>query len=103
MMADLEDVRKMDGYIGSIAFSADGEQIAVTSPRGGQLQVFDTRSGNLGHAIALPDVCGVAIIEQDFILTSGTGEIRRSKAVALRSRNMTNVQWDNHLVPIDVV
>lgn len=98
--ANFDDMRMMDGYVGSIAFSADGEQIAVTSPRGGQLQIFETHTGFLLDAVALPDVCGVAAVGQDFILTSGTGSIMRGQASELHSRKMTDVQWDNHLVSI---
>ncbi len=100
MDAPQDDVRNMQGYIGSIAFGADGKTIAVTSPRGGLLQLFDAQAGRLMQSEPLTDVCGVAAIGGQFAVTSGTGEMRQTNGANLRPGTQAALQWDNHLIPI---
>ncbi|MGB0901671.1 DUF1513 domain-containing protein [Halocynthiibacter sp.] len=92
--------QQMHGYGGSVSFSGDGSQIAVTSPRGGVLQVFDA-DGAFYHQHHLPDVCGVAPDRQGgFLVTAGTGDIARVQGTDLQIVSRHGVQWDNHLVPV---
>ncbi|WP_167647658.1 DUF1513 domain-containing protein [Mameliella alba] len=89
-----EQAARMQGYAGSVALLADAREVAITSPRGGLLQVFDLGSGALKRTIDMVDVCGVAASGTDFLLTSGTGEVRGETHVT------HDLHWDNHLVPI---
>ncbi len=102
MSAPIEDVRGMEGYVGSIAFSPDGQTIAVTSPRGGLLQLYDANAANLSQSLSLSDVCGVAAFGRTLTVSSGTGEMRQMKGAAQILQHRTDVQWDNHLIPIPV-
>ena len=91
----LDGAEDMHGYIGSIALSDDGSEIAVTSPRAGLVQVFDAATASYTRSIALTDVCGVAAAPEDFIVTSGTGIVQRLSG---RLNPEKPLMWDNHLV-----
>ena len=101
LMQSLPDqLRDMDGYVGSIACSRDGQSIAVTSPRGGIVQIYDARSLKLSKAIPLEDVCGVTMIGPSFTVTSGTGEMRHIGLRQAQAIHQSDLMWDNHLVPV---
>ncbi len=90
---------RMRGYAGSVAMSPDGE-VAITSPVGGQVQVFDAVTGALKRESAQRDVCGVAWAGGGFVLTTGIGEVWHEEA---RKPAATHgLHWDNHLVPLPV-
>lgn len=100
MKASLNEVRQMQGYIGSIALSADGKMIAVTSPRGGLVQYYDVASGSHSGSLVIPDVCGVAVVGNSLVLSAGTGEMRRVTSGTPSMLKRVDLSWDNHLVPI---
>ncbi len=100
MVADPNSIREMDSYIGSVAFSADGGLIAVTSPRGGQIQIYDVHSTTLKEKVMLKDVCGVSASESGFIATSGIGMLGAISEEQANLFRATNLIWDNHLVQI---
>ncbi|WP_224825091.1 DUF1513 domain-containing protein [Cognatishimia sp. MH4019] len=91
------DWRAMRGYIGSVAFSTSGLQLAVTSPRGGRVQLFDTQTATLQDQVQMADVCGVATTRDGLVVTSGTGAIR---FLSGRTTPVPGLRWDNHLVAI---
>ena len=93
-----DDLRRLDGYIGSIAFSKDGRSIAATSPRGGVLHLYDARNTCLKDSVDLEDVCGVAPHSDGFTVTSGTGLLCGLRGQNLQSRSRAKHAWDNHLV-----
>lgn len=92
--------RHLQGYIGSIAYHADGTQIAVTSPRGGMLHIYDTQSQQLSHTFAIPDVSGVAAAQDGFIVSSGAGELQRVLSTGDVKPTRAGLAWDNHLVAL---
>lgn len=78
-------------YVGSIKSSADGEQIALTSPRGGLAIILGAQNQAVLDVRAVADVCGVAPERSGFAFSTGRGDI-------LASRNaLIDVSWDNHL------
>ncbi|MFV1527913.1 MULTISPECIES: DUF1513 domain-containing protein [unclassified Phaeobacter] len=100
MAEDDPRLRNLDGYGGSLAFSRDGTQIAVTSPRGGVVQIADCASGALLHEVRLADVCGLTGAGAGFIVTTGTGEVSTIRNGTLTHLGRADLAWDNHLVPI---
>lgn len=102
MSAPTEDVRRMEGYVGSIAFSPDGQTIAVTSPRGGLLQLYDATVQNLSQSLTLSDVCGVAAFGRTLTVSTGMGEMRQMEGTEQIFHRRTDMQWDNHLIPIPI-
>jgi uncharacterized protein len=90
---------RMRGYAGSVAFSGDGTQVGITSPRGGMAHFFDVSDGTLAAAVALTDVCGLAAHPGGYAATDGLGGIR---VIAVDGPALPEtrgeVAWDNHLV-----
>ena len=63
MRAMRDQMSDMQGYIGSSAFAGYGRTIAVTSPRGSVVQLYDAQSAQMTGSHPMIDVCGVAAIE----------------------------------------
>ena len=91
-------LRNLNGYGGSIQFSADGTTIAVTSPRGGVVQIFDSATGALLQEHRLGDVCGLAASDNGFIASTGTGQFVALNKTVLTALSQTDLRWDNHLI-----
>ncbi len=98
--APQQQVRAMDGYIGSIAFAADGKTVAVTSPRGGLVQTYDTQSHTLNASKKITDVCGIATHALGYAVTSGTGMVGSLAGNQTSLTETPSYQWDNHLILI---
>ena len=96
--APAEELRKMDGYVGSIAFSGTRNEVVATSPRGGVVQVYDARDGGFRVGIALPDASGVAPCASGVLLSSGTGRLVRLAGGSADA--LTDLRWDNHLIAV---
>lgn len=93
--------RRLNGYGGSAAISADGTCIALTAPRGGRAHLFDAGGGFLG-ALAIDDVCGAAALAGDrILLTDGLGGVTAASPTA-RTQPLAKhrAAWDNHVVRI---
>ncbi len=101
--------RVMLNYIGSVSADAAGEFIAATSPRGGLALIIDAGARRIITQTRLADVCGVAPRHAgaSFLLTSGSGDIRRWSRSASGPDDVTStasredVAWDNHMIRID--
>ena len=90
---------RMRGYGGSVAFSGDGTVVALTSPRGGRLHLFDAKTGAFCEALAMTDVCGVAPSRDGLLATDGQGALTTIAADGRsQPRRRHAVAWDNHLV-----
>lgn len=100
MAADDAAHRRMDGYAGSVAISGDNTQVAITSPRGGVVHVFELRSGALLNVIEMADVCGLGPGASGFAISAGTGEFGAIRGGALRGVRPHALQWDNHLIAL---
>ncbi|MGJ8611076.1 MAG: DUF1513 domain-containing protein [Octadecabacter sp.] len=101
LMYDAQDrVRDMQGYVGSIAFSNDGQTIVVTSPRGGAVQFYDPQTARMTGATLIADVCGVATATDGIMLTAGTGTLAMMPTAGPTSSRTETLRWDNHLIPV---
>ncbi|MEL0437032.1 DUF1513 domain-containing protein [Phycobacter sp. K97] len=98
MAEDDPRLRNLAGYGGSVAFSGDGRQVAVTSPRGGIVQVMDTESGRISAELRLADVCGLAQGSGGLISSSGTGRIVQIGSDSVTPLAQAPIAWDNHLI-----
>lgn len=92
---------RLQNYIGSVVASSDGEVIATSAPRGGQVLFWKARDGAFLGAHSVPDGCGVAPVEQSgFLISDGTGGLRYLEepgAVADVLARPAGVAWDNHM------
>jgi hypothetical protein len=80
---------RMQNYAGSVAFSGDAASVAISSPQGGQVHVFDATTGAFARAFDAPDVCGLAACGPGFMASTGTGEIAFFGAPTRRARRGT--------------
>lgn len=90
--------RNVQGYLGSVAVSGDGREIAVTGPRGNVAVITDIQGRPKRH-LNRPDICGVAPGLSGFVFTTGQGQVLRD-ADTPRKFATHDLAWDNHLVPI---
>ncbi len=92
--------RALQRYAGSVAIWQAGRQVAITSPRGGQVQVFDGDTGGFLYAVTDPDVCGVGATTEGFVTTSGQGRVARLSVAGSTELARHDLAFDNHAVPI---
>ncbi len=107
-------LRNLQGYGGSVAFTPDGSRVAVTSPRGGVVQVMNCASTAMLHEHHLQDVCGLAPAATGLapaapglppaatglLASTGTGLIFALNGTQLAALNQQDLAWDNHLIPL---
>ena len=91
-------LRNLRGYGGSVAFTPDGRAIAVSSPRGGLVQVMDTDTGEMMQEHALRDVCGLATSGDGLLATTGQGQIASLSRGQAQQLQQHDLAWDNHLI-----
>lgn len=91
----------MRQYCGSAAMDGGGRFLAVSSPRGNRVLVWDMERLALVRVGEVRDVCGVAAqADAGFLVSNGLGRMYRigddrgMEAVAEAGR----LQWDNHMV-----
>ncbi|WP_187430793.1 DUF1513 domain-containing protein [Roseobacter fucihabitans] len=84
----------LDGYAGSVAVM-DGYTMALTYPRGGAIQIFDTAMGT-DTVLRQMDICGVA----GAMVTDGLGRVSRIDHTTLEPLAQHPLAFDNHLVLI---
>ena len=87
----------MQGYAGSIAFSGDGTEVAITSPRGGRVHRFSDRGDFLGP-VSRADVCGLAAHRDGLLASDGLGGLIAIEAGRPRPLTRCDRAWDNHIV-----
>lgn len=98
LVASDADLRAMQGYVGSIAFTADDTQVVVTSPRGGLVQRYGVQSAALKDSTSLIDASGVAPASTGVIVSTGTGQLVAVGGAEDGIRHRSGLKWDNHLV-----
>ncbi|WP_420558731.1 DUF1513 domain-containing protein [Roseovarius sp.] len=97
--APLADELAMQGYAGSIAFRGDGQEIAITSPRGGRLHRF-TDDGDFRGALSRADICGLATRGAGYLASDGLGGLIGIGADGPRALDRIDCAWDNHIVAL---
>lgn len=97
--APLGDELAMKGYAGSIAFSVDGSEIAITSPRGGRLHRF-TAQGVFIAAHQRADVCGLAAHPDGLLASDGFGGLISVGTSGARPLARHDLAWDNHVIAL---
>ncbi|WP_226782620.1 DUF1513 domain-containing protein [Oceaniglobus trochenteri] len=95
--ADLGEQVAMQGYAGSIAFDGAAERVAITSPRGGRVHVFD-REGSFRAVHLRADVCGIGAAVGGFVATDGLGGVLSLTAHGATPLARAARAWDNHLI-----
>lgn len=91
---------RLRGYVGSVAFADGGRLVVATSPRGGRAIVWSSDEGRLLAEVALADVCGIAALEGEILLSSGKGQLVELREPASQPAGLAGprLQWDNHML-----
>jgi len=97
--ARLGDELAMLGYAGSVSFSGDGREIAITSPRGGRLHRFSDDGAFLG-VVSRTDVCGLAPMGSGYFASDGLGGLMSVVGTRQTPLTRTECAWDNHIVAL---
>lgn len=87
-----------------------GDTLAVTSPRGNVISLWDTQSNQCSRIINSHDVAGVCVSSDNtFVATSGFGAIKQlsffGDGTASENTTETEFAWDNHahIIPSSVL
>jgi hypothetical protein len=91
----------MRQYCGSAAMDGSGRYLAVSSPRGNRVLVWDMESGNLVKVGEARDVCGIAAQPHTgFLVSNGLGRMYRLSDDGRMPvvAELVGLQWDNHMV-----
>ncbi|MBU1304409.1 MAG: DUF1513 domain-containing protein [Alphaproteobacteria bacterium] len=94
-----ETLAELRNYVGSVAASADGTTIAVSSPEGNLLVAIDAGAGRPSLTQTLRSGCGLAADGAGFVATSGLGEMI-GIAGASRAPRQFDFQFDNHMLRV---
>ncbi|WDR05010.1 DUF1513 domain-containing protein [Devosia rhodophyticola] len=86
----------MRNYIGSVAVSADGEMIGVSSPVGNLVVAISAETGRPSVIETVRNGCGLAPQGAGFIASSGDGALR-GFAGATQADQAFEFGFDNHL------
>lgn len=81
----------LNKYIGSVAVSADGAVVALSSPKAGVIVTIEADTAGVANIENLPRTCGVQASGEGFISSSETGRFARS---------VHPCAWDNHIAII---
>jgi hypothetical protein len=84
-------------YIGSVAANRAAGTVAVSSPQGNRMAVFDATTGKVVADRALTEVCGLAADRDGYLATTGEGRIVRGSG---DGTVLPAYVWDNHILRI---
>jgi hypothetical protein len=100
-LADAPDpeVLAMQGYAGSVAWSGDGTQVAITSPKGGRVQVYGA-DGAFHASQARPVVCGLVPLPGGIAASCGSGLLLSLTGTGPQPLARHTIAWDSHMVTV---
>lgn len=78
----------LKNYIGSVTVNNHEGLIALSSPKGGQVLVLDSGTGDIVNSYPSAGTCGLASLQNSIITSSENGRFGEAKH---------NVFWDNHI------
>ncbi|KKB84250.1 hypothetical protein VW29_11300 [Devosia limi DSM 17137] len=94
-----DTLRDLRNYVGSVAVSADGETVAISSPGGNLLVAIDVAGGKPVLVETLRSGCGLAADNAGFVATSGLGDMI-GLAGAERQARKFDFAFDNHMLRV---
>jgi len=84
---------RLQNYGGSVSCNLQTGKVAITSPRGGVMMVFDGYAHKLERVLESADICAISPQGSSFMAATGRGQIINTSKKVLRE---TNLKWDNH-------
>lgn len=98
---------QLQQYCGSACFDSSGQFVAVSSPRGNQIMLWDMQQRSFLSSIYAADGCGLAATQKEgeFLVSTGRGKVYLLNAIS-GERQLINLEkgqqlrWDNHLTAV---
>jgi hypothetical protein len=90
-----DTLRDLRNYVGSVAASADGSAIAVSSPEGDAILAIDANSARTFDLLSLKSGCGIAPDDKGFVASSGLGDV--AGLAGSNAAAQFDFGFDNHL------
>lgn len=88
-------LKQFANYTGSLAISRDKASVAISSPKGGVVGIFDASSGRVQKQFFTAKANGLVSNKKSFITTSQSGRILAVKTEKQLQR--FNFSFDNHI------
>ena len=85
----------LQNYIGSVALSNDGMEVATSSPIGGTVTIFSTLDRSVVRQISIDQACGLAPSGNDILVSTLNGNIGLLNSGVVTSGIRS---FDNHIV-----
>jgi hypothetical protein len=92
-----DSLSALRNYVGSVAANAAAGTVAVSSPQGNRMAVFDAATGVVVAERALTEVCGLAADGDGYVATTGEGRVLCGSGAEAR---LPDHVWDNHILRI---
>lgn len=91
--------RSLKHYIGSMAATPDGQQIASSSPVGGRVVLWNTTDLSIVNSVSFNDGCGVAgLATGTFMASNGAGALSMLSSTGHTPLiHAQDTAWDNHI------
>lgn len=93
------------GYMADLAFDPRQQLLAVTTPRGNRITVWDIKRRSYLYAAEIPEVSGIQFLKEQgvFLVSNAKGqflsvELRRERAQIMEVASFDRVKWDNHFI-----
>jgi uncharacterized protein len=98
--ADSETWLAQHHYIASVAVNHSGSRVLTTSPRGGVVNLWDVKQGEMLQQFRVRDVAGADYLsaQQGFVVSNGLGQLFRVAQTLEFIAKAPFTRWDNHLV-----
>ncbi len=93
---------QLRNYIGSVAASADGTLVGVSSPEGNTILAIDPDAAAVVATLGLENACGIAPDGAGLLASSGTGQLA-GLAGSPAAPTTFELNFDNHLRPLKAV
>ena len=100
-------IQRQNRYCGSVKIDKGNSFVAVSSPRGNSINIWDLKTQHVIDSINFDNSCGIASTQNanEFLLTSGTDGCMLYNAKA-KHKEFLNTSftllksWDNHIIGI---
>ncbi len=97
--------RQLNYYTASVLIEQG--KVAVSSPRGDLVTIWDLESQELIGKLEVGDAAGLAFFQEKMVLSSGQGDVKYLSPALLSQQFVTqklpNVRFDNHMTSIAAV
>lgn len=88
-------LKRFSDYTGSLEISDDQERVAISSPRGGVVGVFDTQAGEIQKLFSIEDSSGISQTNDSFAVSTLSGYF--GELDVKKPSKKFNFAFDNHL------